>query len=221
MNRMESALDGADSARRGLRQDLADQQQSIEAMERAFGVLRAQVGRSQEAWVLAEAEYLLHVANQRLQLARDVDTALAALATADQRLQELANAAYLPVREQISRELGALRSVNEPEPSTASPCAWRPWPPISTISRSPAPSTGPHRAPKAPMPTPGCPPGTGASCPRPCGMNCASWWRCGATMSRSPHCWHRISSSSSMPICGCSSTPRVWPPCVARPSCTG
>lgn len=115
VKRMESALDGADSARRGLRQDLADQQQSIAAMERAFGVLRAQVGRSQEAWVLAEAEYLLHVANQRLQLARDVDTALAALATADQRLQELANAAYLPIREQISRELAALRSVSEPD----------------------------------------------------------------------------------------------------------
>lgn len=115
VNRMESALDEAVSARRGLQQDLNDQQQSIAAMERAFGVLRAQVGRSQEAWVLAEAEYLLHVANQRLQLARDVDTAIAALSTADQRLQELANTAYLPVREQISRELAALRSVSEPD----------------------------------------------------------------------------------------------------------
>lgn len=115
VKRLESDLDGAVSTRRGLQQDLADQQQSIAALERAFGVLRAQVGRSQEAWVLAEAEYLLHVANQRLQLARDVDTAIAALSSADQRLQELANPAYLPVREQISRDLAALRAVNEPD----------------------------------------------------------------------------------------------------------
>lgn len=115
VSRMESALDDAVDARRGLQQDLADQQQSIAALERAFGVLRAQVGRSQEAWVLAEAEYLLHVANQRLQLARDVDTAIAALSSADQRLQELANPAYLPVREQISQDLAALREVSEPD----------------------------------------------------------------------------------------------------------
>lgn len=115
VERMESSLNEAVSARRGLAQDLADQQQSIAALERAFGVLRAQVGRSQETWVLAEAEYLLHVANQRLQLARDVDTAIAALTSADQRLQELANTAYLPVREQISRELTGLRSVDTPD----------------------------------------------------------------------------------------------------------
>ncbi|BCO32310.1 hypothetical protein TspCOW1_24130 [Thiohalobacter sp. COW1] len=115
VDRMEATLDEAVGARRGLQQDLADQQQSIAALERAFGVLRAQVGRSQEAWVLAEAEYLLHVANQRLQLARDVDTAIAALTSADQRLQELANAAYLPVREQISRELAGLRGVDVPD----------------------------------------------------------------------------------------------------------
>ncbi|MAT64264.1 MAG: hypothetical protein CMN57_01305 [Gammaproteobacteria bacterium] len=115
VERMESSLNEAVSARRGLAQDLADQQQSIAALERAFGVLRAQVGRSQETWVLAEAEYLLHVANQRLQLARDVDTAIAALTSADQRLQELANTAYLPVREQISRELNALRGVDTPD----------------------------------------------------------------------------------------------------------
>lgn len=112
---MEDEVDAAVRARRTLRRELEDQSQSIASLEKAFGVLRAQVGRSQEAWVLAEAEYLLHVANQRLQLVRDIDTAIAALTSADQRLQELANPAYLPVREAVSRERSALRAINPPD----------------------------------------------------------------------------------------------------------
>jgi uroporphyrin-3 C-methyltransferase len=74
-------------------------------------VLAALMGRSEQGWSLAEVEYLLRIANQRLQLQRDVKTAEQALKAADQRLHDLADPHFLSVREQIARDLEALQVV--------------------------------------------------------------------------------------------------------------
>ena len=74
-------------------------------------VLAALMGRSEQGWSLAEVEYLLRIANQRLQLQRDVDTAEQALHAADERLHDLADPHFLSVREQIARDLDAVRAV--------------------------------------------------------------------------------------------------------------
>jgi uroporphyrin-3 C-methyltransferase len=74
-------------------------------------VLAALMGRSEQGWSLAEVEYLLRIANQRLQLQRDVNTAEQALKAADQRLHDLADPHFLSVREQIARDLDAVQAV--------------------------------------------------------------------------------------------------------------
>lgn len=69
----------------------------------------------ERAWSRAEALFLLEMAQQRLALDRDVETAMAALQSADLRLATLKDAAFAPVRMQIARELQALRTVRQPD----------------------------------------------------------------------------------------------------------
>jgi len=87
---------------------LGEDQQSV---GRRLNVLAALMGRSERGWTLAEVEYLLRIANQRLQLQRDLNTARQALEAADGRLRELADPHYLNVREQIARDLDAIGAV--------------------------------------------------------------------------------------------------------------
>lgn len=76
-----------------------------------LSVLSSMVGRSEQGWKLAEIEYLLRIANQRLQLQHDIGTAILALKTADERLYTLADPHYQTVREQIAREIKTLQAV--------------------------------------------------------------------------------------------------------------
>jgi uroporphyrin-3 C-methyltransferase len=71
----------------------------------AFG----QVDRSD--WMLAEVEYLLRLANQRLIMTADVDSTIALMSSADGILKELDDSALLPVRAAIAEDLAALRAV--------------------------------------------------------------------------------------------------------------
>ncbi len=71
--------------------------------------------RSSREWILREAEYLMEIANQRLQLDRDVGSAIAALTAANDQLREIADPALLAVRRQLANELSALRSVPAPD----------------------------------------------------------------------------------------------------------
>lgn len=114
-DRLDSDLAASERSRRGI-EDQQRQLASAQAgLEEALTVLRAQLGRSQHDWVLAEVQYLLTVANQRVQLQQDTATAAAALDSADRRLQGLADPGFDPVREQIARELTALRAVSRPD----------------------------------------------------------------------------------------------------------
>ncbi len=77
--------------------------------------LRKRLGNPDERWLVAEAEYLLQLAVQRLQLARDTGTALAALQQADQRLEETGDARWQVVREQLRRDMDNLRRLQLPD----------------------------------------------------------------------------------------------------------
>ncbi|ASP37847.1 hypothetical protein CHH28_03785 [Bacterioplanes sanyensis] len=68
-------------------------------------------GAERQDWLLAEAEYLLRLANQRLQLERDWSGALSMLQAADNVLVETRNPAMNPVRASIASEIQALRAV--------------------------------------------------------------------------------------------------------------
>ena len=92
----ESAIDGLEAGLRSQRQQLLE----ISSTDRAD-------------WSLAEAEYLLRLAYQRLLLAKDVESALALLGSADAILRELDDTALYPAREAIARDIAALRGVPE------------------------------------------------------------------------------------------------------------
>lgn len=93
-----------------------------EALAAAAETLQAQVahnserlgklpGAERQDWLLAEAEYLLRLANQRLELESDWDGAVSMLVAADNVLIETRNPAMNKVRSLIARELMALRAV--------------------------------------------------------------------------------------------------------------
>ena len=68
-------------------------------------------GADRNDWLLAEAEYLLRLANQRLNLEKDWQGATAILTAADNVLAETQNPLLNPVRQILAQELQALRAV--------------------------------------------------------------------------------------------------------------
>ncbi len=70
------------------------------------------LGKTRSDWLLADAEYLLTIANERLQLMGDVATAKRALEAADTRLHESEDPAVFKVREQLSKEINELNKVS-------------------------------------------------------------------------------------------------------------
>lgn len=100
----------------------SDQQQAIGKLRQenrqlieSISGLKTLMGRQHAGWVIAEAEYLMRLANDRLQLAGDLKAAAAGLRKADERLRDLGDPAFLPVREQLSRELAVLDATPRPD----------------------------------------------------------------------------------------------------------
>ncbi|MDR9438428.1 MAG: uroporphyrinogen-III C-methyltransferase [Halomonas sp.] len=105
----DAALDSALSALRG---EFADYRGSVdETLDKVLDELSREQDTDERDWLHAEAAYLLRLANQRLQLERDVEGAAALLRTADARLREADNPALVPVRREIASELAELDSV--------------------------------------------------------------------------------------------------------------
>jgi uroporphyrin-3 C-methyltransferase len=72
-------------------------------------------GASREDWRLAEAEYLLRLANLRLTAMQDINSARHLLEAADGILREQDDPASFPVRQVLARSLEALRSLTPPD----------------------------------------------------------------------------------------------------------
>lgn len=66
-------------------------------------------------WQIAEVEYLLQLANRELHLAKNTHTAMAALKEADAVLAKLGQVNYLPVRQQIARDISTLEAAPTPD----------------------------------------------------------------------------------------------------------
>lgn len=67
--------------------------------------------RTRTDWLLAEAEYLLRIANQRLLIEKDIRGALSALEATDEVLTESDDIGVYPVRQQLAREILALKGI--------------------------------------------------------------------------------------------------------------
>lgn len=98
-----------------LEEKLAEQRELIATQQRqidhnARELLEAG-NRTRTDWLLAEAEYLLRVGNQRLMIEKDIRGALAALESADEVLAESDDIGVYPVRQQLAKEILALKGL--------------------------------------------------------------------------------------------------------------
>ena len=87
----------------------------LDALGRSVEELHARTESPQRAWVRAEALYLLELAERRIKLERDVQTAIVAMESADARLATLDDPAVREVRTTLGLELAALRAVPLPD----------------------------------------------------------------------------------------------------------
>lgn len=90
-----------------LRQQLAESQNQQEALQ----TLYEQLAGNREARVVTEAEQLMVIANQQLQLASNVKSALLALQTAYSRLQSLDSKEALALRESLAQDITKLQNL--------------------------------------------------------------------------------------------------------------
>ena len=122
-------------------QQLAEENVNLQEREAelraAVADVHRRVGRSGTQWMIAEAEYLLRIANDRLILARDTNSARVALGLADQRLRDTKDPGWAGVREQIARDIARLSAFEAPDSAGIS--ATTSWPLVSTnASNTPA-----------------------------------------------------------------------------------
>ncbi len=68
--------------------------------------------RDMQEWLWTEAEYLLRLANQKLTLQGDADSALLILTTVDEMLRDSGDATVLGVRDALAGEMLALRNLD-------------------------------------------------------------------------------------------------------------
>ena len=77
--------------------------------------LQARSSGPQRAWVKSEVSFLLDAAQRSVAFDRDLPSAMVALESADARLGVLLDPGLLGVRQQIARDLAALRAVPQPD----------------------------------------------------------------------------------------------------------
>jgi len=116
--RLKTLADDLESSRSTWRSEVRGLREvpgQLDALSRSVEELRARTEAPQRAWVRAEALYLMELAERRLRLERDVETAIVALESADARLATLNDPAVREVRAKLALELTALRAVPVPD----------------------------------------------------------------------------------------------------------
>lgn len=89
-----------------LNQDLAV---TTEISQQAMQLLQ----QNQRGWALAEIDYLLRMAHRRLQVARDISGAIAALQGADSRIQQLGDLKLFEIRKQLNTDIAELKAIHQ------------------------------------------------------------------------------------------------------------
>lgn len=117
-----SAVDDLADNQAQLQRSLRGQERSLEtitdrlsSLDNDMSALRGVSTSVRNTWVRAEAEYFLQTANSRLQLAKDVNSALQALRAADERIGALGDPGLIPVRAKLTEEIIAVEAVPQPD----------------------------------------------------------------------------------------------------------
>ncbi len=113
---------GVDAAIEKLRRELDERIRLLSALPARISTLEGSVASlagvsegARDAWILAESEYYMQIANAQLQLANNPHLASLALRMADERIVQLANPALTDVRRAISDELASLDVMEKPD----------------------------------------------------------------------------------------------------------
>jgi len=100
-----------------LEQLVTTQAQQLQGVEGRLSLQAEELSRfgavDRQDWLLAEAQYLLRLANQRLIMADDVSAAKALLTSADNILRELGDVTLHDVRAAVAADLAAVRAIPE------------------------------------------------------------------------------------------------------------
>ena len=81
------------------------------AQQESLQTLYLELASNRDAWTISEAEQLVIIASQQLQLAGNVKPALLALQTADNRLQELDKPQIIQLRKVIGKDIQKLQAL--------------------------------------------------------------------------------------------------------------
>ncbi len=90
---------------------VAAMQVSQQEMTDYIDVLREKNQHLRKDWLLMESEYLIQLANYRLLFERDINTAIVALESADQRLRDTGDPGIIGVRKVIAEAVQELRQI--------------------------------------------------------------------------------------------------------------
>ena len=95
-----------------------DFSRSLDVIRDSVDMVQRQLAAVQtrdEQWLYAEAEHLLRLANQKLQLEKDSNSAALLVSSADALLRDIQQAPVLALRQILAEDLRALRAVAEPD----------------------------------------------------------------------------------------------------------
>ena len=126
---LKARVDEFSAGRRRQDEDMDRLAERISQETEALGTLPARIDTLQEAvdrfagagdkvraaWLLAEAEHYMRIANAQLGLAGEVDVAQTSLGLADDTLRELNDPRMTPVRKLLAKELNELRAIPRPD----------------------------------------------------------------------------------------------------------
>ena len=105
-----------------IRRELDERVRTLSSLPTRMATLESSVASlagvsegARDAWVLAESEYYMQIANAQLQLANNPHLASLALKLADERIVQLANPGLTDVRRAIADELAALDVMEKPD----------------------------------------------------------------------------------------------------------
>ncbi|WP_228719976.1 fused uroporphyrinogen-III synthase HemD/membrane protein HemX [Methylococcus geothermalis] len=84
-------------------------------LAQAIQAIQRQLSRTHSDVLIADAEYLLGIANQKLHLSGDVKSVLEAMQAADQRLHDSGDPSVFKVREALAEEINQLEAFQPPD----------------------------------------------------------------------------------------------------------
>ncbi|MBT5700994.1 MAG: hypothetical protein HOI67_06040 [Gammaproteobacteria bacterium] len=90
-------------------------QQFVAGVSESLAAIQGRVGTSSQDWVYAEVEYLVRMANQRVMMEQDANSALLLLQAADEIIRETDGLTAHRLREALAQDIAALKAVDSPD----------------------------------------------------------------------------------------------------------